>query len=39
VNFTSLGYRTDLMLLVLTGTEQTDKGEYVVVRLPANLTF
>jgi ribosomal protein S18 acetylase RimI-like enzyme len=39
VNFTSLGYRTDLMLLELSGSELTDKDEYVVVRTPANPTF
>ena len=35
----SLGYRTDLMLLELSGSELTDRGEYVVVRTPANPTF
>jgi ribosomal protein S18 acetylase RimI-like enzyme len=39
VNITSLGYRTDLMLLRLSGSELTDKGEYVVVRTPANPTY
>jgi ribosomal protein S18 acetylase RimI-like enzyme len=39
VNFTSLGYRTDLMLLQLSGSVLTDEGEYVVVRTPANPTF
>jgi hypothetical protein len=39
VNITSLGYRTDLMLLQLSGSELTDKGEYVVIRTPANPTF
>jgi ribosomal protein S18 acetylase RimI-like enzyme len=39
VNITSLGYRTDLMLLQLSGSELTDKGEYVVVRTPANPTY
>ena len=39
MNFTSLGYRTDLMLLELSGSNLTDQGEYVVVRTPANPTF
>ncbi|GAB3924455.1 hypothetical protein GCM10029976_016190 [Kribbella albertanoniae] len=39
MEFTSLGYRTDLFLLGLGGTELHDKGEYVVVRTPANPTF
>ncbi|TCN35838.1 acetyltransferase (GNAT) family protein [Kribbella orskensis] len=39
MNITSLGYRTDLMLLQLSGSEVTDKGEYVVIRTPANPTF
>jgi ribosomal protein S18 acetylase RimI-like enzyme len=39
VNFTSLGYRTDLMLLQLSGSVLTDKGEYVVIRTPANPAF
>jgi len=39
VNFTSLGYRTDLMLLQLSGSVLTDEGDYVVVRTPANPTF
>jgi GNAT superfamily N-acetyltransferase len=39
VEITSLGYRTDLMLLELSGSELTDRGEYVVVRTPANPSF
>jgi ribosomal protein S18 acetylase RimI-like enzyme len=39
VNFTSLGYRTDLMLLQLSGSVLTDRGGYVVVRTPANPLF
>ena len=39
VNITSLGYRTDLKLMELAGSELTDRGEYVVVRTPANPTF
>jgi GNAT superfamily N-acetyltransferase len=39
VKITSLGYRTDLMLLRLAGSQVTDRGEYVVIRTPANPTF
>jgi ribosomal protein S18 acetylase RimI-like enzyme len=39
VEITSLGYRTDLMLLELSGSELTDRGDYVVVRTPANPSF
>jgi ribosomal protein S18 acetylase RimI-like enzyme len=39
VEISNLGYRTDLMLLRLAGSEVTDRGEYVVVRTPANPTF
>jgi ribosomal protein S18 acetylase RimI-like enzyme len=39
MDFTSLGYRTDLMLLQLSGSELTDRGDYVVIRTPANPTF
>jgi ribosomal protein S18 acetylase RimI-like enzyme len=39
VEITSLGYRTDLMLLELSGSELTDRGEYVVVRTPSNPSF
>jgi RimJ/RimL family protein N-acetyltransferase len=39
IPITSLGFRTDLMLLEMSGSELTDKGEYVVVRTPANPTF
>lgn len=35
----NLGYRTDLMLLQLAGSEVADRGEYLVVRTPANPTF
>lgn len=35
----SLGYRTDLMLLQLGGSEVSDRGDYLVVRSPANPTF
>jgi ribosomal protein S18 acetylase RimI-like enzyme len=39
VEITSLGYRTDLLLLALGGSEVTDVGSHVVVRTPANPTF
>ncbi|MEV8371620.1 GNAT family N-acetyltransferase [Kribbella sp. NPDC056861] len=39
MDFTSLGYRTDLMLLQLSGSVLTDEGDYVVVRTPANPSF
>jgi hypothetical protein len=39
VEITSLAYRTDLMLLELSGSELTDRGEYVVVRTPANPSY
>ena len=35
----SLGYRTDLLLLELTGSVFHDAGEYVVIRTPANPGF
>ncbi len=35
----SLGYRTDLLLLELSGSVFHDAGEYVVVRTPANPGF
>ena len=33
---TSLGYRTDLTLRVLEGSEVADRGDYLVVRSPGN---
>ncbi|MEV6413726.1 GNAT family N-acetyltransferase [Kribbella sp. NPDC051718] len=39
IPISNLGYRTDLMLLELSGSELTDQGEYVVVRTPANPGF
>ncbi|WP_432950574.1 GNAT family N-acetyltransferase [Kribbella sp. CA-253562] len=39
MEITSLGYRTDLLLLKLGGSELTDAGDHVVVRTPANPTF
>ena len=35
----SLGYRTDIMLRLLEGSERTDRGDYVVIRSPANPAF
>lgn len=35
----SLGYRTDLMLLALEGSEITDRGDHLVIRSPANPSF
>ncbi|MGW7685372.1 GNAT family N-acetyltransferase [Kribbella sp. NPDC054772] len=39
MEITSLGYRTDLLLLALGGSEFEDKGAYVVVRTPGNPGF
>ncbi|MGC4941326.1 GNAT family N-acetyltransferase [Kribbella sp. DT2] len=39
MEITSLGYRTDLLLLALGGSEVTGAGDHVVVRTPANPTF
>jgi hypothetical protein len=39
VDITSLGYRTDLALLELGGSEIEDRGDHVVVRSPHNPTF
>lgn len=36
MNLTSLGYRTDLALLRLAGSEIEDRGDHVVVRSPHN---
>ena len=35
----SLGYRTDIMLRLLEGSERTDHGDYVVIRSPANPAY
>jgi GNAT superfamily N-acetyltransferase len=35
----SLGYRTDLMIRALEGSEVSDRGDYLVIRTPANPTF
>ncbi|WP_427893018.1 GNAT family N-acetyltransferase [Kribbella sp. GL6] len=39
MDITSLGFRTDLLLLELGGSEFRDTGEYVVVRTPQNPGF
>jgi GNAT superfamily N-acetyltransferase len=39
IKINSLGYRTDLLLLELSGSVFHDAGEYVVVRTPANPGF
>jgi ribosomal protein S18 acetylase RimI-like enzyme len=39
VEISSLGYRTDLLLLELSGSVFEDAGEYVVVRTPDNPSF
>jgi ribosomal protein S18 acetylase RimI-like enzyme len=38
-NVASLGYRTDLMLRALEGSEIVDRGRYLAVRSPANPQF
>ena len=35
----SLGFRTDLRILEMTGSEIEDRGTHVVVRTPTNPTF
>jgi GNAT superfamily N-acetyltransferase len=39
VKVTSLGYRTDLMIRVLEGSEVADHGDHLVVRSPASPAF
>ncbi|WP_112239070.1 GNAT family N-acetyltransferase [Kribbella monticola] len=39
MDISSLGYRTDLRLLELAGSEVIDRGEYVVARTPRNPAF
>jgi ribosomal protein S18 acetylase RimI-like enzyme len=39
VDVRSLGYRTDLMLRKLEGSEVVDRGDHLVIRSPANPTF
>lgn len=36
MHVTSLGYRTDLMLRALEGSQVTDHGDHLVIRTPAN---
>jgi ribosomal protein S18 acetylase RimI-like enzyme len=36
VEVRSLGYRTDLAILVLEGSQVTDRGDYLVIRTPRN---
>ena len=35
----SLGFRTDLRLLEMTGSQIEDRGTHLVVRTPANPTY
>ena len=39
MNVRSLGYRTDLAIRLLEGSEVTDQGDYLVIRTPANPAF
>lgn len=39
MHVTSLGFRTDLRLLELTGSEIEDRGTHFVIRTPANPTY
>ena len=39
MNITSLGYRTDVMLLKLSGSQIEEVGDHLVVRTPHNPTF
>jgi ribosomal protein S18 acetylase RimI-like enzyme len=39
VDVVSLGFRTDLMLRELEGSQVTDRGDYLVIRTPANPAF
>jgi GNAT superfamily N-acetyltransferase len=39
VEVRSLGYRTDLMVRVLEGSQVEDRGEYLVIRTPRNPTY
>ena len=39
VDVRSLGYRTDLMVRVLEGSEVDDRGDYLVVRSPGNPSY
>jgi GNAT superfamily N-acetyltransferase len=39
VDIKSLGYRTDIMLRVLEGSDCVDRGDHIVVRSPANPAY
>src|SRR5215469_14471062 len=39
VEVRSLGYRTDLMIRVLEGSQVEDHGDYLVIRSPRNPTY
>jgi hypothetical protein len=39
VEIRSLGYRTDVMIRVLEGSQTEDRGDYLVVRTPASPSF
>ena len=39
VDVRSLGYRTDLAIRALEGSQVSDRGEYLVIRTPANPTY
>lgn len=39
MDITSLGYRTDIMLRLLEGSERSDHGDHIVVRSPANPSY
>jgi ribosomal protein S18 acetylase RimI-like enzyme len=39
VDITSLGFRTDVMLRALEGSDVVDRGDYLAVRTPANPDF
>jgi len=39
VDVRSLGYRTDLAIRELEGSQVSDRGEYLVIRTPANPTY
>jgi hypothetical protein len=39
VDVSSLGYRTDLMIRRLSGSEISDRGSHLVIRTPANPYF
>ncbi len=39
MDIASLGYRTDIMLRLLEGSERADHGDHIVVRSPANPSY